>query len=337
VPDNAPYSAKAVLDVHSITVNGVADAAIGDDGIQVVAYIGDSTGNAAYSSLDGQNILRTVVGLDSGFDAFPLVDPALIGDTTANGRLSSLDANRMFQYAQGLNPADIPPLPDLAQPIVPGGLDPTITVASTEAAVGDEVWLPVVVDTIPAGLNGVELWLQYDEDALEFVGVDRGSIPQDFDFLFVDDATAGRLRVDTSNLTLVDAPEGGTLLELGFRLRDEAAGVLDIDLQLALLNDGRYTLTPEPIAGPDGSDGRIAVIERDEGLSDALSEASAMPAAQQIAVPETGLSSSGNDEAGTSSTPVTRSVMGALDGSQASDSEAESTQSVSDSWMNLLG
>ena len=68
MPDNAPYAAKHVLNLTNLTVNGTA--ARDDDGIHVVGYFGDTTGNHAYSSADATRLLRVAVGLDSGFDAW---------------------------------------------------------------------------------------------------------------------------------------------------------------------------------------------------------------------------------------------------------------------------
>lgn len=86
-------------------------SAITDDAIHVVAYLGDTTGNSAHSSLDAQRILRVAAGLHSGFTAYPLIDPVIVGDTTWNGSLSSLDATRILQEVAGLDRPEIPPIP----------------------------------------------------------------------------------------------------------------------------------------------------------------------------------------------------------------------------------
>ena len=41
-----------------------------------------------YSALDGQRALRVAAGLDSGFAAYPAIDPVIIADITANGAIS---------------------------------------------------------------------------------------------------------------------------------------------------------------------------------------------------------------------------------------------------------
>ena len=43
-----------VLDIGALSINDGTIAATGDDGVQLVAYFGDATGNKAYSSLDGR-------------------------------------------------------------------------------------------------------------------------------------------------------------------------------------------------------------------------------------------------------------------------------------------
>jgi hypothetical protein len=40
-----------------------------------------------------------LVGLDSGFDAFPLVDPLILGNSSRTGALSGLDAAYVAQKA----------------------------------------------------------------------------------------------------------------------------------------------------------------------------------------------------------------------------------------------
>ncbi|MBI3464201.1 MAG: hypothetical protein HY000_14265 [Planctomycetes bacterium] len=77
-----------------------------DDAVHVVGYLGDATGNKAYSGLDAQRVQRVVVNLDSGFVPSAAVDPSLhyarmdpvvIADVTGNGALSGLDATRIQQ------------------------------------------------------------------------------------------------------------------------------------------------------------------------------------------------------------------------------------------------
>jgi len=128
VPETAKadYRGKALLTFKDVSVNAGAISVAADTAVQVVAYLGDTTGNGAYSGLDGQRIKRVVVGLDTGFAAFPLLDPVLIADATANGSLSGLDATRVLQEVTGIDRAEIPPRPAITIP-TPTTADPRVS------------------------------------------------------------------------------------------------------------------------------------------------------------------------------------------------------------------
>jgi hypothetical protein len=95
VPHTAKYGATGVLDIGDLSINHGSLAATADDGVEVAAFFGEATGNGGYSALDGSRILRVVVGLDSGYSAYPFVDPVLLTDITGNGIISSLDGTRI--------------------------------------------------------------------------------------------------------------------------------------------------------------------------------------------------------------------------------------------------
>ena len=76
VPTTATYGKKEVLDLADVRVNGAIAA--DDDALQLVGYFGDTSGNGAYSTLDGQQIQRVLVKLDSGFAAYVNVDPLIL-------------------------------------------------------------------------------------------------------------------------------------------------------------------------------------------------------------------------------------------------------------------
>lgn len=118
VPSTAPYRSAAVLDLAAVSLNDGGIPVVADDGVQVVAYFGDATGNATYSALDAQRVLRVAVGLDSGFAAYPTVDPVVVADVTGNGTLSALDGTRVLQKVVGQVRPEIPPLPAPVPPIV---------------------------------------------------------------------------------------------------------------------------------------------------------------------------------------------------------------------------
>jgi hypothetical protein len=157
VPDDAPYTSKHLLDLADIRINDGAISAQDDDGIHVVAYFGDASGNASYSSADALLASRVVAGLDSGFGAYPLVDPVLVADITGNGSLSSLDAVRILQEAIGIDQAAIPPIPPGVTPIPASGPDPYLNFPRTfRGRPGDLITEPVPLD-LSDGLEAADL------------------------------------------------------------------------------------------------------------------------------------------------------------------------------------
>jgi len=95
VPADAPYRSRHMLDLRDLKFNDGALTGRTDDGLQVVAYLGDTDADGKYSSFDALLIQRVSLRLDSGFSAFPLIDPIVLSDTNGNGRLESSDVLTM--------------------------------------------------------------------------------------------------------------------------------------------------------------------------------------------------------------------------------------------------
>jgi hypothetical protein len=266
VPSTAAYGAKQVLDLGEVLVNG--QGATDDDAVQVVGYLGDTSGNAAYTTLDGQQIQRVLVKLDSGFAAYRNVDPLIIADINGSGTLTSIDASRVLQEASFLMGAagsvdrpEIPPIPVGGGAINFSGPDPRVDVPiDATADRGAVVTVPVRIDTA-LGLESAQLRIAYDASRFDLVEVRRGSISGDFGW-FIASTEAGRITVDMTRLAAL-AGGAGTLLDIDLRVRADALpGVSPIDLQYARLNDGHLTLGVVPQPGADETDGRITVAGR---------------------------------------------------------------------------
>ena len=113
VPASAPYGAKHLLDIQNLRING-DPGGIDDDGLHLVAYLGDAEGQPRYSAGDALRVQRVVVRVDSGFSSFPLIDPVVVADVNGNGRLDATDAlliqRKVVRFA-------VPELPDLPSPV----------------------------------------------------------------------------------------------------------------------------------------------------------------------------------------------------------------------------
>ena len=258
VPDNASYAAKQVLNLDNVQINNGAIVSRDDDGLHLVAYLGDASGNGGLSSHDAALALRDVVGLDSGLRAFPLADPAIAIDTNGNGRVDSTDATRILQKAVGLSRPEIPDRPPGI--VIPAtlGPDPLLSIPKTlRGRPGDTITVPVNLDRSEE-LASLDLALSYDARRLEIVSVDdvqRGRLTADFDLMIVNlDAAAGTVRVGLSrSLGPIEDRGPGSVLLLTFQIKPDAPpGQAIINLRRDLaptqtqLNEGWLVLGPAP-------------------------------------------------------------------------------------------
>jgi Ca2+-binding RTX toxin-like protein len=102
IDSNAPYLATDIIELSNITANNGSIGILGDLSLQQVLLAGDVTGNRDFNSLDASLVARTVTGIDSGFTAFPTIDPNLTGDINLDGTLSDADVLTIGKNAVGL-------------------------------------------------------------------------------------------------------------------------------------------------------------------------------------------------------------------------------------------
>ena len=260
VSANAPYGSKQLLDVIDVAINST-QAGLDDDGVHVVAYIGDASGNAQYTTLHLQRVERVATGLDSGFSAYRNVDPQLIADLNGDGAVTLADRDILNQEVQflagtgGVNRSEIPTIPSGMGPIAFSGPDPLVAVPSLTARAGETLIVPVYLDTAQ-DLESVQLTLAYDANALEVLAVRPGSLTGSFPY-FIERHDAGTVYVDMSGARLAGGT--GSLIELEVRVKEGAAGPIAIDFRAAALNEGYLTIGVLPQAGSDPTDGLIVV------------------------------------------------------------------------------
>ncbi|MCQ8182414.1 cohesin domain-containing protein, partial [Methylomonas sp. SURF-1] len=257
VPATAAYAAKDALRFSGVQLDGGARQIKNDDGLHVVAFIGDVTGDASYTTLDFQRLNRVLLKQDSGFGAWPLVDPLIVGDVNPNGRLQSADALKLAYQIGGTPQADIPPIPAGLPPLVFAGADPKLTLASVAAAAGSRVTVPVNIDTA-AGLESIQMTVRYDAAKLGLLEVQKTGLTAGFVYTVVENAP-GELKIDASALKPL-ADGGGVLFELNFAVAASARGAAALDFVSVRLNDTWLTVDPLPVAGADPTDGLIEIL-----------------------------------------------------------------------------
>ncbi|HEY2759840.1 MAG TPA: cohesin domain-containing protein, partial [Pirellulales bacterium] len=186
VPSSAPYGASQLLTMHGALVNEVA--ALNDNAIEKVYFPGDANGSgilpgsmppSAYTGEDATIIAQVVAGIggSTGFDATPLVDPAIVGDASGNGTLTAFDASLVAQEAAGIN---TPEVPDETPPGTGGTApnDPALSIPDNFAAqVGKSVNVPVNITIEPTvvGITDATYTVTFDTNVLQFVGATYGN------------------------------------------------------------------------------------------------------------------------------------------------------------------
>jgi hypothetical protein len=115
------YGTSQLLHFTAEQLNGTAGpiAVTNQDGIQVVAYLGDVTAaGGPFSVEDATAIAAVATGIPNtvaqtlpGFVAFPDIDPAIIGDVSLQGVVSCTDSGAMLQEIGGVVRVTIPYAP----------------------------------------------------------------------------------------------------------------------------------------------------------------------------------------------------------------------------------
>ena len=87
----AENGSSALLSLESVVSNSTITVG-GSNAVQLVAALGDTSGDGAYSSADSALAARLAMRLDSGLVNYPVVIPSLVADVSGNGTVSMLDA-----------------------------------------------------------------------------------------------------------------------------------------------------------------------------------------------------------------------------------------------------
>ena len=230
VPNGAAndYKAKELLHFSSIVVNSGAITAVGKDGIHVNAYLGDVAGIGTPSPLDASLISRVSVLLDSGFAAFPLLDPSIIGDVSGSGSLSGADTTLMNRLLAGISTPQIPAIPT-GLSIVATGPDPSLSLpADLQATPGGSIVVPVYIDTAhPSGSTGATeaiLALTYNPRVFDVSAADvqLGSLTASWQLTAVVNAQTGEIGIDIFSSSPIQTTAGGSLVTIGVHVLDTA-------------------------------------------------------------------------------------------------------------------
>jgi hypothetical protein len=275
---DAPYSAKHVLDLASVTVTAGTTAlpVVEDDGLHIVGYLGDLNGNGAYESADASLVRRFIEGTEAGFGAYQLAAPGLVADVNQDGQITTADAEAVAQLAAGTTVPGVPARPANPASPIPGGADPRLYLPTDlTAGVGQTVTVPVLMEvTDPAGasLSAVDVTLRYDPTRFAVGNLQLGELLVGFRGSF-NAQIPGELRLVafTGHGPELALGASGALFLVDFTVLPGAAlGASTLNLLASLGgtttalygNDLRpLTLVPAPTdAAGDAADGRFTVV-----------------------------------------------------------------------------
>jgi autotransporter-associated beta strand protein len=234
VPRGSPrtpiYRAKDLLHLSAIAINGGAIPSVGSDALHVVAYAGDADGSGSYSTADSVLITRASLQTDTGFAAYPLVDPVIVADTDGAGFIPADAALQASEAAVGLPTANlpIPPIPSGVNTTpISNNVDPAVRLPATLQISSDgTVVVPVNIDDAhPAGSTGLiagHLALRYDPRLFTVSAADvhPGSLLEGSGWRIaptIDEAT-GQIGIALSSDTPVTSTNDGSLVIIDFHL-----------------------------------------------------------------------------------------------------------------------
>jgi hypothetical protein len=283
VPANAPYKSKELLHWSSLALNGGAIPAVGDDGVHAVTFLGEASGDGVYTSADSVLLSRVAAAADSGFAAYPVLDPAIVGDITGDGRVTAADATALNLYLAGTSVPQVPTWPGVPSNL-PAGPDPALGIPTDlSGSPGGTVLVPVLIDDPhPAGSRGLTqavLALHYDPAVFSVSAADihLGDVPgagSGWTLQAVVEPLTGQIGIILFSATPITSARGGSLVTITFHVRPGArAGATPVNLVAEVAINGRVlhtalsddqgplTLHPAPTdaTADPGIDGRILV------------------------------------------------------------------------------
>jgi uncharacterized repeat protein (TIGR03803 family) len=253
-----PYKAKDLLHLSAVTINGSASNVVTADGMHLVAYVGDADGNGGYSSNDAALLTRAALQLDSGFSAYPLVDPVIVGDIDGAGYIppdASLQVNEAGVNVATANLPSPPIPPSVHFRAIANNVDPTVSIpADLQTGPDGTLTVPVNIDDAhPAGSSGLirgQLALTYDprQFTVSAADVHLGSVlaaSTGWVLQVSINPITGEIGIALSSTTPIAQPLGGSLVTIDFHPIDGASGVPAIALVASVNPTGQQVITTE--------------------------------------------------------------------------------------------
>jgi uncharacterized repeat protein (TIGR03803 family) len=264
------YRTKGLLHLSSPTINGGSVPVTTSDGLHLVAYVGDANGDGTYSSADAVLTTRVALQIDSGFTAYPLVDPVIVADTDGSGFIPADAPLQENEAGVGFSTANLPnpPTPPGANTTpISNNVDPSLSLPSTlTVGPGGLLTVPVNLDDAhPAGSTGLieaHLALTYNPSLFTVSAADvhLGSLLQGGGWSLTPtiDSAAGQVAVALSSSTPIANAIDGSLVTIDFhqlvgRVSSSINLVASVNINGQVIGteledaQGTFVLTPAPV------------------------------------------------------------------------------------------
>jgi glycosidase len=266
------YKAKDLLHLSAVSLNSGAVAVTTGGAVHVVAYVGDADGNGAYSSADAVLVTRVALQADSGFAAYPLVDPVIVADTDGSGFIPADAALQVNEAGVGFPTANLPkpPIPSgVVFQAVSNNVDPTLTLG--QPIVGQASSLPSdrqagslshdlvaavpvnIDDPHPAGSTGLieaQLALMYDPSIFTVSAADihLGSVLAAGVGWSIEPTVnpfTGQIAIALFSTTPITSLLGGSLVTIDFHYKASASPLPPVDLVASVNPTGQQPIITE--------------------------------------------------------------------------------------------
>jgi uncharacterized repeat protein (TIGR03803 family) len=270
-----PYKAKDLLHLSGVALNGGSTAVATSDALHLVAYVGDADGDGRYTGNDAVLITRVTLQTDSGFAAYPLVDPVIVADLDGVGFIPADAALQVNEAGVGYPTSNLPspPIPSgVVFQAIGNNVDPSVSIpASLLVGASGVLTVPVNIDDAhPTGSTGLiegHVALTYDprQFTVSAADVHLGSVlgaGNGWRLTPTIDQATGQMAIAFSSDTPITSTAGGSLVTIDFH---PIAGWIASPSTIALapsaspngkyatteLEDaqGTFTLTPSPATG----------------------------------------------------------------------------------------
>lgn len=186
--------------------------------------LGDANDDGIVTAGDAQLAFEFAIGRKT-----PTDKQIKAADIDKNGRITAGDAQQIFYISIGkqakVSAAKRRPVFTMQASVF------TIFVDSIDGTPGEEILIPIVIEQ-NSSISAFNFDLLYDSNAVEFISTQKeNSLSSDFLLVEGNIIETGRMRVGGAAFTASPITEGGVLVFLSFKIKEDFSGTSEITLE----------------------------------------------------------------------------------------------------------